>query len=109
MSIELEPSTSYPGRTDLIHKHRDESNMATRLALTPEDLATLRQALTKVKLTTVEELGEVTVEDPEPETKRETLADRERQRQLPMWRGDREYLQAQHELDWTPERYGGRK
>lgn len=24
-------------------------------------------------------------------------------------KGDREYRQAQHELDWTPERYGGRK
>jgi len=44
-----------------------------------------------------------------PVAELETPADRERQRQQPMWRGDREYLQAQHELDWTPERYGGRK
>jgi len=27
----------------------------------------------------------------------------------PVWRGDREYLQAQHEKAWTPERYGGSK
>ena len=34
---------------------------------------------------------------------------KERGEEEPMWHGDREYLQLQHELDWTPERYGGRK
>jgi hypothetical protein len=29
--------------------------------------------------------------------------------ELPPWRGDREYLQLQHERAWTPERYGGGK
>ncbi|URM86994.1 hypothetical protein SEA_RUCHI_26 [Arthrobacter phage Ruchi] len=38
---------------------------------------------------------------PEPTTRREP--------DQPMWQGDREYLQAQHVMDWTPERYGGRK
>lgn len=32
-----------------------------------------------------------------------------RQPEQPMWHGDREYLQAQHERAWTPERYGGGK
>lgn len=45
MSIELKPSRTYPGRTALHHRTHPESNMATILDLTTEDLDTLRQAL----------------------------------------------------------------
>jgi hypothetical protein len=63
MSIELEPSRSYPGRTDLLHKHSELSNIQTRLALTPEDVEELRKALApkeeavKIIALTLAELG----------------------------------------------------
>jgi len=46
MSIELGTSKNYRGGNDLIFKMRSESNMQTRLELTPEDVAELVQALT---------------------------------------------------------------
>jgi hypothetical protein len=49
MSIELSPSRDYPGKTDLVHKTRPESNMQTRLALSPEDVEELRKALGLIK------------------------------------------------------------
>jgi hypothetical protein len=43
MSVELRPSRNYPGRTDLIHWTHPESNTSTIIALTDEDLKTLRE------------------------------------------------------------------
>lgn len=47
MSIELQASRSYPGRTALHHKTHPESNTTTILDITPEDIKVLVQALTE--------------------------------------------------------------
>lgn len=50
MTVELRPSTNYPGRTDIVHKSHPDSNSSTMIALTDEDLASLRIQLDRMGL-----------------------------------------------------------
>lgn len=41
--IDFRPSKNYPGRTDLIHKTYDDSNMSTIISLSEEDLQAIAE------------------------------------------------------------------